>query len=145
MTTTAPTLAEYAQCFYPQPGCEQALLRLQDEGGLDVLLLLTACWLSVRGQPVEGTDWSAICAEQRPVHQQVIAPLRVARRAVRERGGHQGLYEQIKACEQEAEWQQLRHLGSFCERMGVVVTQAIGADGLGDDHPHPLTETAQMA
>ncbi|WP_022964762.1 TIGR02444 family protein [Halopseudomonas pelagia] len=128
MTTTSLTLIDYVRRLYPQPGVEVLLLRLQDEYGLDVLLLLTACWLASRGQPVEGTDWAGICAEQQCVHQRVIHPLRAARRAVGEHDRDTELYAQIKACEQAAEWQQLERLGLFCENQGVVMSQAVNAD-----------------
>lgn len=104
------------------------LLRLQDEYGLDVLLLLVACWLAARGQPVEGTNWAGICAEQRWAHQRVIVPLRAARRAVGEHDRDSKLYARIKACEQAAEWQQLERLGQFCEGLGVVYSEAVSAD-----------------
>lgn len=128
MATTSLTLTDYVHRLYPQPGVEPLLLRLQDEYGLDVLLLLTACWLAHRGQPVEGTDWAGIFAEQHFVHQRVIHPLRAARRAVGEHDRDTELYAQIKGCEQAAEWQQLERLGIFCENHGVVTSQAVNAD-----------------
>lgn len=129
MTTNSLALTDHVYRLYPLPGVETILLRLQDEYGLDVLLLLVACWLAGRGQPVEGTDWESICAEQRPVHQRVIMPLRAARKAVGEHDRDTELYAMIKACEQAAEWQQLEHLEVFCEEMGVVRSDAANADG----------------
>lgn len=128
MTTTSSTLTDYVHRLYPQPGIEPLLLRLQDEYALDVLLLLTACWLANRGQPVEGTDWAGIFAEQQSVHQRVIHPLRAARRAVAEYARGSQLYAQIKDCEQAAEWHQLERLGQFCESHGVVASRPVNAD-----------------
>lgn len=128
MTTTCVTLTDYVQRLYPLSGVEPMLLRLQNEYGLDVLLLLVACWLAARGQPVEGTDWAGICAEQRVAHQRVIVPLRAARRAVGEHDRDTELYAQIKACEQAAEWQQLERLGLYCEALGVVSSEPVSAD-----------------
>lgn len=129
MTKPMLTLTDHVRRLYPLPGIEPILLRLQDEYGLDVLLMLIACWLAERGQPVEGTDWDSICAEQRPAHQRVINPLRAARRAVAEHDRDTELYAMIKACEQAAEWQQLERLGLFCEGMGVVLSDPVSADG----------------
>ncbi len=128
MTKTALTLTDHVHRLYPLAGVEPILLRLQDEYGLDVLLLLVACWLAGRGQPVEGTDWTSICAEQRPAHQRVIMHLRAARKAVAEHDRDTELYAMIKACEQAAEWQQLERLGVFCEGMGVVLSDPVSPD-----------------
>lgn len=128
MNTTPLNLLDHVHRLYPQPGVESLLLRLQDEYGLDVLLLLTACWLASRGQPVEGTDWAGICAEQHDAHHRVILPLRAARRAVGEHDRDTELYAQIKACEQAAEWRQLERLGEFCENHGVINSGGMNAD-----------------
>ena len=118
-------LIDYVSRLYPRPGVEPLLLRLQNEHDLDVLLLLAACWLGCSGRAAAVADWRAIAAWQAPWHQQVIAPLRAARVAVRGMEGDTTLYSQIKDCEQAAEC--LQHLICCCFAQGVVVNDALRA------------------
>jgi uncharacterized protein (TIGR02444 family) len=108
--------ADYVSRFYPRPGVESLLLRLQNERDLDVLLLLAACWLGCGGRAATVADWRAICAGQLPWHQQIIGPLRAARIAVRGLGGDHELYARLKESEQAAEWFQLDRLEVECLR-----------------------------
>lgn len=117
MSDRNAALVDYVSRLYPRPGVEPLLLRLQNEHDLDVLLLLAACWLGCSGRAAAVADWRAIAAWQAPWHQQVIAPLRAARVAVRGMEGDTTLYSQIKDCEQAAEWLQLGRLEIECLRL----------------------------
>lgn len=117
MLTKETALADYVSRLYPYPGVEHLLLRLQNERGLDVLLLLAACWLGCSGRAAAVADWRAICVWQAPWQRQVIGPLRAARIAVRGLGDDAALYSRIKDCEQAAEWLQIGRLEGECLRL----------------------------
>src|SRR5260221_9331531 len=70
--------------LYAHPDVAAACLRLQDEQGLDVNLLLLCCWLarSGRGRLGEG-DLAAAEARAAPWRRDIIGPLRAVRRALK--------------------------------------------------------------
>ncbi|MFN3579770.1 MAG: DUF2390 domain-containing protein [Pseudomonas sp.] len=129
MSNPTRDLVSYVQWFYPLSGVEAVLLRLQDEQSLDVLLLLTACWLSDTGMQLSAEDWDDLCGIHLPWQREVVEPLRVARRAVAQRDREAPLYAQLKACEQAAEWYQLEVVGVFCEDRARAADSA--CEGLG--------------
>lgn len=108
-------LSDYAGWLYGQPGLQPLLLELQDEAGLDVLLLLTACWLGQHRVKADAALWRSLRASQAPWQAQVIAPLRQVRRVLADEPATSHLYEQVKACELAAEWHQLAVLEQSCQ------------------------------
>lgn len=74
------SLQQFADEFYRRPGVAALLLELQDRHGLDVLLLLTACWLGRRGVRVEQLNWPAVDAGHAQYAEQLVQPLRRVRR-----------------------------------------------------------------
>ena len=69
---------------YGRPGVEDTCLVLQDRHGLDVDLILLACWLGARGVPL---DPARVADLERVVvrwRDDVVRPLRHVRRALRE-------------------------------------------------------------
>lgn len=107
-------LSDYAGWLYARPGMQQLLLGLQDEAGQDVLLLLTACWLGRQRAVADPQLWQRLQASQLPWRQQVIAPLRQARRALAGDEHTADLYARVKDCELAAEWYQLERLERLC-------------------------------
>ncbi len=105
----------FALRLYAEPGVEQACLRLQD-GGADVCLLLTACWLGQRGTPFDTTRLDTLHDACNPWQEQVIKPLRSLRQNWRAQAQDDlalaGMREQIKALELEAERKLLARLES---------------------------------
>lgn len=103
----------FALRLYTEPGVEQACLQLQDQGA-DVCMLLTACWLGRRGVTFEGARLASLTAICDPWQAQVVEPLRSLRRNWREDARKDpaldGLREQIKALELEAERKLLARL-----------------------------------
>ncbi|RHW21362.1 TIGR02444 family protein [Pseudomonas jilinensis] len=110
-------LQGYAVRLYQHEGVEPLLLALQDEVGLDVLLLLSACWLGARGVAPAAVDWVALAGRCQPWRQELIEPLRQLRRLLKGESGTELLRAQVKACELEAEWLQLRRLASSLESL----------------------------
>ncbi|MDH4656054.1 MULTISPECIES: TIGR02444 family protein [unclassified Pseudomonas] len=105
----------FALRLYTEPGVEQACLRLQEDG-VDVCLLLTACWLGQRGTTFDITRLDALCEVCDPWQEQVIKPLRSLRQNWRAQAQNDqaltGLREQIKSLELEAERELLARLES---------------------------------
>ena len=53
MTSPSP-LRDFVLAFYARPGVSPACLKLQDEGGVDVLMLIALLYADVRlGQPLD--------------------------------------------------------------------------------------------
>jgi len=110
MNQVNPDLRSWALDFYARAGVAPALLALQDECGQDVLLLLTVTWLWLQGRavPVQKLNW--LLRQHSPWQQQIIEPLRLVRRRLKQDPAAQALYQQAKRLEQDAELLQLVRL-----------------------------------
>ena len=97
----------YALEVYARPGVEPLLLRLQDEHGQCVPLLLWSLWMAAGGRPIDAAK-AAACAElARAWQDAAVAPLRRLRRGLKVKANTQQLQTRIrhgvKALELEAE------------------------------------------
>ena len=98
------SLWDWALEAYRRPGVEAACLRLQDEAGQCVPYLLWAVWADPTPEALR-----AGAAIARPWQDQVVAPLRAARRAAKPAfdgvndAGRETLRAAVKAAELEAE------------------------------------------
>lgn len=92
---------------YGRPSVEEILLDLQDRHGLDVNLLLFACWTGATGRgPLDEKIWAELVAGTADWRANVIEPLRAVRRHLKDRGDMPGAAvrrEKVKALELEAE------------------------------------------
>ncbi|MSP67729.1 MAG: TIGR02444 family protein [Alphaproteobacteria bacterium] len=80
----------YAVGLYSQPGVARACLTLQDRHGADVNLLLAACFFGASGRgAITAVDLRRVLPRTRRWQGQVVAPLRAARRALKERAWRQ--------------------------------------------------------
>ena len=106
---------DFSLRIYAQQGVSAACLKLQDEFGVDINLLLYCCWLGSCGSELDehalrrALDFSAVWAAE------VVHPLRRARRWMKDEAGAGGevdrearlaLRERIKAAELAAEQMQ---------------------------------------
>jgi uncharacterized protein (TIGR02444 family) len=113
----ADELWAFSLDLYARPGVAAACLRLQDEQGLDVNMLLLCCWLarSGRGRLSEG-DLAAAEARAEPWRCDILAPLRAVRRALKimpdcgPGSGIPALYDELKRLELRAEREEQRRL-----------------------------------
>lgn len=112
-------LTAWALDGYPQPGVMVVLLALQDEFGLDVLLLLSTAWLWSRGRSLPAGRLSRLLARHSPWQAQVVTPLREVRRKLKPDAAAQQLYQRVKAVELEAELLQLERLQQWLEELSV--------------------------
>ncbi len=119
---TTQGLWDYACELYRREGSEQLLLGLQDDQGADVLLLIAACWVGLRGIDLDVGEWRDVVVWHTPWREQVIEPLRRVRRHLLGHTGRSSLYEQVKAAELAAEKEQLVRLESYLGQRGQVST-----------------------
>ena len=68
--------------FYERPGVQSACLALQDGHGADVGMVLFALWCAERGCRVEAHELAAVDAAIGLWREQVVQPIRQARRAM---------------------------------------------------------------
>lgn len=105
------SLWDFSIRVYGEPGVADACLNLQDHNGADVNLLLYCCWLGSHRRPLTADRLPAIVEATRPWAENVIRPLRRARRWLKSStlpsgsadAARVGLREQIKRSELEAE------------------------------------------
>ncbi|MDH5557199.1 MAG: TIGR02444 family protein [Alphaproteobacteria bacterium] len=100
---------------YGRPGVSEILLDLQDRHGLDVNLLLFACWIGATGRGrLGGGEWARLIGGTAGWRAEIVEPLRAVRRHLKGREnvpGAMALREKVKASELEAE---------YCEQMMIV-------------------------
>jgi uncharacterized protein (TIGR02444 family) len=97
----------FSNAFYTQPGVSAALIRCQDEAGADVNLLLFALWHAREGAALDDAALATAEALVAPWRTGAIAPLRAARRAMKQEAlagfGGGELRARVAAAELEAE------------------------------------------
>ncbi len=98
---------DFSLALYREPGVEEACIGLQDRLGLDVNLLLYACWIAATGRGgLECDDWTRLIGDTAAWRNQVVEPLRAVRRHLKGRGDMPdaaALRERVKALELDAE------------------------------------------
>jgi uncharacterized protein (TIGR02444 family) len=115
MTTASGLLApeetpfwQFSGTVYAAPGVAEACLDLQDRHGLDVNLLLFCAWAGVQGRVLDGGDIGLLRSVARPWHDNVVSPLRAARRWLKQQTAvpddlGEAFREEVKALELQAE------------------------------------------
>jgi uncharacterized protein (TIGR02444 family) len=99
----------FALGVYAEPGVAAACLRLQDEAGVDVMLLLAVAFAGRCGIALSPSDLAAMDAACRPWREQIVRPLRALRIALKAgpepapNAATEILRNQIKASELHAE------------------------------------------
>jgi uncharacterized protein (TIGR02444 family) len=113
MTSPSP-LRDFVLAFYARPGVSPACLKLQDEGGVDVLMLIALLYADVQlGQPLNTAGIAALDAAIANWRRTVIHPLRRVRVHLKPGwpevpdANRLALREKVKALELEAEFIQL--------------------------------------
>ncbi|HLY80852.1 MAG TPA: TIGR02444 family protein [Caulobacteraceae bacterium] len=106
-TETAEALWPYALEVYGRPGVEPLLLRLQDDHGQCVLLLLWSLWMAATGRAIDAPTVAACVELARAWQDAAVAPLRRLRRDLKGRASQTRLQARIRtgvqALELEAE------------------------------------------
>jgi len=142
--------------LYAQPGVAAACLRLQDEQGLDVNVLLLCCWLARSGRGrLSEDDLAAAEARATPWRRDIVAPLRAVRRALKSMpdggpgSGIPALYDELKRLELGAEREAQRRLLCRAWHRPAVVAADDGdlAANLGlylARHGHPIDSAGHL-
>lgn len=114
----AAALWAFATRVYAGPGVAAACLQLQDEAGADVCLLLGALWSAVEGPGLlQGAELDALDRAAAPWRENVVQPLRQARRWLKAEGfAADPLREAIKAGELQAERRALATIAAWLEQ-----------------------------
>ena len=98
---------------YGRPGVASRCLRLQDEHGLDVDMVLTVLWLATRGVEVQAQSLGRLLHVAAPARQRLLE-IRTLRRSVgvdrAHASGWEETYAHLKAAELAAERVQLQAL-----------------------------------
>lgn len=108
--------------FYRRPGVADACLRLQDEAGADVNLLLFLLWLASSRRSLSGTEIEAVEHKVAPWREQVVIPLRAIRRTIKTPpaaiapAAAETYRSKVKALELEAERLQQEALYDLAQR-----------------------------
>jgi len=116
MTANSPSdanpLWDFAVALYSNPAVEETALQLQNEHGINVNLLLWACWLDVMNQPVHPARFTEAETLIAPLQNHWVEPIRQLRRAASE--PHlKPLKSALLAAELEAEKQVLAVLYQY--------------------------------
>lgn len=103
-------LWHFSLAVYRMPGVSAACLRLQDDAGADVNLLLYFCWLAtVRDAPLDEAEIRRIVDATADWRDRVVRPLRGVRRWLKDgaagmpRDSVEGLRSDVKRVELESE------------------------------------------
>lgn len=106
MAERADSFWRFSLAFYGRAPVQAACLALQDRHGLDVNLLLYACWLGLEeGAALTAAERDAALARVESWRATAVLPLRAARRAIKAAGiaDSAAAYEAAKAAELAAE------------------------------------------
>lgn len=131
----APSLWDWAKERYARAGVAELCLRLQDDHGLDVDIVLACLWRAELGQTVSADLLCSMHAAAAPIRARIVE-LRAVRRALgaeRDRDpSWQPVYEHTKAAELAAERLELAAL----ERV-IVAAPPTPTEDADDDTHHP--------
>jgi uncharacterized protein (TIGR02444 family) len=114
MTETAPSSSgspfwRFSLQFYRLPGVAEACIKLQEEAGADVNLLLFLLWHGAHGRRIEAAEIARLEQKIAGWRDLTVIPLRAVRRALKsppglvEPGTTEAFRTRIKAVELEAE------------------------------------------
>ena len=78
--TAGNSFWDFSVTVYGREGVAPACLELQERLGLDVNLLLFACWAGCRGRPLSRDETARLVELTEPWQEQVVRPLRGVRR-----------------------------------------------------------------
>ncbi|UCH74039.1 MAG: TIGR02444 family protein [Rhodospirillales bacterium] len=97
---------DFSLALYARPNVAEACLRLQDKLGVDVNLILFACWAAANHRQPTSDGWRRLVAETSAWRVEVVEPLRRVRRfltSTRSTPWSDGLRERVAALELDAE------------------------------------------
>jgi len=130
---------DFSVAVYASAGVSDACLRLQDKRGFDVNLLLFSCWLGGgRNSALSEADWLALIKSTRMWRDEVLGPLRSARRALKTArldgasNDHDELRRAVQRIELDCERAQQDFLASKVDSLTVIGGRAAGDRAAGN-------------
>jgi uncharacterized protein (TIGR02444 family) len=100
-------LWKYSLSVYGKSAVEPILLRLQDDFGADINMLLCCCWVAAEGKELVEEDLQGLMQVSARWRAECILPLRLMRRFLKSQQQLESMYKQVKTLELDAErWQQ---------------------------------------
>lgn len=128
----------FSLAVYGRAGVAEACLRLQDRHGVDVNLLLFACWVGASGAGRPGDDvWRKLISETHAWRAGIVEPLRGVRRRLKAASwpgigpdAAAAFREEVKRLELEAERAQQSAISVLCP---VTADPSIALDRRGAD------------
>lgn len=105
---------------YKQPLIAEACLQLQQEQGVDVILLLFVIYCAEQGLILEKDGLAQADKQLKMLREQLILPLRQVRIQCKHILGEGDIYQQLKAQELALEWQQCQRLWFWLQQQSVV-------------------------
>lgn len=119
----------YSASLYGRPGVREKCLRLQDEAGADINLLLFCCWAGLRaGRALNREDIQGLLEATGDWQEGAIDPIRGLRRELKGltglTAGSGFVYDAIKRCELDAEKVKQRLLISAAGSLAIMDTAA---------------------
>jgi uncharacterized protein (TIGR02444 family) len=111
---------EFSLSIYAQPGVAVCCLQLQESAAVDVNVLLYACWCASEGWVLGTTELAAVTAAVEDWRRDVVLPLRLLRRDLREYPGVESTRAILKQAELEAEREQQQKM--YCHSQSRVQT-----------------------
>ena len=154
-TPTRPggALWAFATAFYGRPGIEAALLGLQDEDGVDVPILIALLYAGLQGLALAPEQLGALLDTALTWQAKAIAPLRVARRALKSAAGdtpdteRETLRAQVTSAELAAERLLINRLEALLP-LAIATEPATAIQGNLKAYlaslPQPLSESGRM-
>jgi uncharacterized protein (TIGR02444 family) len=113
---------DFSLALYAAPAVAEACLRLQDRRGLDVNLLLFACWTAATGGArLSADEWRRLIDGTEAWRSQVVEPLRAMRRYLKDAATTPqiaALHERVKALELDAEHAAQLNIAALAGHMG---------------------------
>ena len=119
---------DFSLALYGSPGVAEACLGLQDDAGLDVNLVLYACYLANQGlalNPAQAAAVDQCCSDWRDT---VVQPVRALRRELKETAGH--VSELLLAAELAGERQQQNMIWQWHVAQALAPDQTNNTDAL---------------
>ena len=126
----ANTLWDFAVARYQRSGVAECCLRLQDNAGADINMLLAAAWLAEQGRYWQHDQVRELIALSADWREHCILPLRAVRRYLKDRIETPALYTQTQVLELEAEMHQLHLLHTALQANALKTHEATDADAL---------------
>lgn len=125
MTETAVStpIWDFVLNYYGRKGISEALIRLQDDHGIDVNMLLFLAWMAAQGKCLSPDDVKFVSTTSHVWQRSVVVPVRAVRRLLKENAplvpvdAAAAFRKRVQAIELEGEQLQLNAMAALVDRL----------------------------